>query len=109
MKDFLINNDGESILGEFDKTGVLCDLTRQRLITQAARFMVEIFGSKPNKTQKKMVSIAIIELFPFLKALDSKLDGIVRVCAAIYFIYYFNNFNEFYISGSSVQSQRWLP
>lgn len=101
IKDFLINNDGESILGEFDKTGVLCDLTRQRLITQAARFMVEIFGSKPNKTQKKW--------FPFLKALDSKLDGIVRVCAAIYFIYYFNNFNEFYISGSSVQSQRWLP
>lgn len=87
IKDYLINNDGGSILSEFDKTGALCDLTRKRLITQIAHFMVETFGSRPNKTQKKMASMATIELFPFLKALDSKLDGIVRVCAAIYFIY----------------------
>lgn len=47
IKDYLVNNDGGWILNELDRIGGLSDLTRKRLITKIAHFMVELFGSKP--------------------------------------------------------------
>lgn len=78
VKDYLINNDGGWIISEYNKTGVLLDLTRKRLITQIAHFSIELFGPTPEKTQKKMISMAVVELFPVLKTMNSELGGIVR-------------------------------
>lgn len=78
VKDYLINNDGGWIISEYNKTGVLLDLTRKRLITQIAHFSIELFGPTPEKTQKKIISMAVVELFPVLKTMNSELGGIVR-------------------------------
>lgn len=111
VKDYLINNDGGWIISEFDKTGALLDLTRKRLITNIAHFSVELFGPTPNRTQKKIISMAVIELFPVLRTMNSEVGGIVRIYAVISFIQYFcGAAMTFTLSttGPSSQPQRWL-
>lgn len=81
IKDYLVNNDGGSILSEFEKTNGLSDLTRKHLITKIAYFIIELFGPIPNKQQKKKFSMAVIQLFPILETKNSDSGGIVSIQA----------------------------
>lgn len=79
MKDFIIRNNANYILSEYENNNSLTDKSRRKFISLAVQFMEELFGLYPNKEQKYAVAHACIELFPAYKTKQSNLGGIVSI------------------------------
>lgn len=78
IKTFLLENDGARIINEFNHTKNLSKSTRNKLFDLLVDFIFQRIGLYPSKDEKVAISKAVVELFPNLYALNSKLDGIVR-------------------------------
>lgn len=65
------------MLKENEETGALTDKGRKRLINKSTDLLIKLFGSNPTKAQRALVARAIINVFPFLKTIESENGGIV--------------------------------
>lgn len=72
IEKHIIQNEGQHILNEERKNGILCQTNRVKLIGHLCEFIFTKFGPYPEKSHKISVAKATVNLFP---SLEYKADG----------------------------------
>lgn len=79
MKQYLLLNEGATILNEYEAAKNLKVSTRRKLVSHIANFIIRQYGYYPSTEQKVMVCKAVVNLFPAYHIENSQCDGIVSV------------------------------
>lgn len=64
FEQFLFDKNAGHLLSEHHINGGLHNNSRKKLIRVAAEFMINIYGNKAKKNEKKMVAAVVAECFP---------------------------------------------
>lgn len=77
IKQYLIQQEAQTILKEQEEKGILSEAARIKLISHVCQLIFTTFGAFPKQEEKIAACKAIISLFPGLKYKSGVTDGIV--------------------------------
>lgn len=73
IKQYLIDNDGGSVLRELTNTGSLIDSSRKKLIHICTDLLVKVYGINPTKPARLKFASTMTQMFPFLSVVSKEL------------------------------------